>query len=100
MQTLLIIIGSLAAVLLLFWVLATGLRIFYSPDMSSAAGNRRRPEKRKLLAGTRVVRFEDIRIGDGLPVATLPEEGDYLYEKGYSAGWPDEWTEDLFLRRN
>jgi len=100
MHTLLIIIASLAAVLLLFWVLATGLRIIYSPQGSSPLGTEHRLEKRKLLAGTHAVRFEDIHVGGPHPVATLPEEGHYLYEEGYSAGWPQEWTEDLSQRRN
>jgi len=33
-------------------------------------------------------------------MATVPEDGEYLYEEGYSVGWPEEWTDDLMLRRN
>jgi hypothetical protein len=31
---------------------------------------------------------------------TVPADADYIYEEGYSAGWPDGWTDELYLRRN
>jgi len=53
-----------------------------------------------MIAGTRQVRFEDIRRREAERVAVVPSEADYLYEEGYSVGWPEEWTDDLMVRRN
>jgi len=95
-----IIAGSVAACLLLVWVASTGLRVMFSKEMANPSFSETRIGPRKLIAGTRVVRFEDVLVKAGREVAALVDDEDYIYEEGYSAGWPSGWTEDLFLRRN
>ncbi|MDE2996591.1 MAG: hypothetical protein OXT73_07635 [Bacteroidota bacterium] len=80
----------------MFWAASKILREdrqrpVYAPRMSQSD---------RLLAGTKAVRFRDIRTREAERMATVPGDADYLYEEGYSVGWPDEWTDDLMLRRN
>lgn len=91
-------LASLAA--LVAWMFWAASRILRPVHRSS---DRRLPEGRdrvRLLAGTRAVRFRDIRSREAERMATVPGDTDYLYEDGYSIGLPDEWTDDLMLRRN
>ena len=100
MKTVLLItaLGSLAALIgWMFWAASRILR----PD--SRRTGYRVPENRyreRHLAGTRALRFRDIRSREAERMATVPGDTDYLYEEGYSVGLPEEWTDDLMMRRN
>ena len=101
MDTLITILGATAAVVLLFWILFTFLRNI-PPQKNAEADlspNRIKP-RAQVKAGEGIVMFKDIRNFEHERMMAVPEDADYIYEEGYSAGWPDEWTDDLYLRRN
>lgn len=100
MKTVLLITALVSLAALVGWMFWAASRIL-RPDRRSVGGGM--PEsgyRGRLLAGTRAVRFRDIRSREAERMATVPGESDYLYEEGYSIGLPEEWTDDLMMRRN
>ncbi len=101
MDTLITILGATAAFVLLFWILFTFLRTILPQKKIEAdlIQKRLRPRAR-VKAGDGIVMFTDIRDLEHERMMTVPADADYIFEEGYSAGWPDGWTDDLYLRRN
>lgn len=99
MESLIVYTGVISATALVIWALWAGSRILRE-DANPPGGTASELGRQRLIAGTRAVRFQDIRNREAERFSTVPADADYLYEEGYSVGWPDEWTEDLLLRRN
>ena len=101
MESLIVYTGVISAIALVIWALWAGSRILGEESQLSVTSSALDATRRqRLIAGTRTVRFHDIRNREAERISTVPADADYLYEEGYSVGWPDEWTEDLMLRRN
>lgn len=100
MQNVILITGLCSLGALLVWMFWAASRIL-KEDRTTRAGMRVEwARDTRLIAGRQTVRFRDIRQREAERMATIPEEVDYLYEEGYSVGWPEEWSDDLMLRRN
>ena len=101
MESLIIYTGVLSAVALVVWALWAGSRILCeAPNIPRSSSAPDAIGRERLIAGTRTVRVQDIRNREAQRISTVPADADYLFEEGYSVGWPDEWTDDLMLRRN
>ncbi len=101
MDTLITILGATAAFVLLFWILFTFLRnILPQKKVEADLIQKRLRPRARVKADEGIVMFTDIRNFEHERMMTVPADADYIYEEGYSAGWPDGWTDDLYLRRN
>jgi len=100
MQTAILITGLLSLGALLGWMFWAASRILNEDRIAQAAKHVEWVRETRMPAGQRSLRFKDIREREAERMATIPEEVDYLYDEGYSVGWPEEWTDDVMLRRN
>lgn len=100
MKTVLLITALASLAALVGWMFWAASRILRAEERSTGNGVADSGYRGRLLAGTRAVRFRDIRSREAERMAAVPGETDYLYEDGYSIGLPDEWTDDLMMRRN
>lgn len=100
LQTVILITALASLAALIGWMFWAASRILQGRDDAKAAPAREWDVGFGVMDGTRAVRFRDIRSREAERMATVPGEVDYLYEEGYSVGWPEEWAEDLMLRRN
>lgn len=100
MQNVILITGLASLGALLTWMFWAASRILKEDRSARKSATAVWAAEERFIAGTRAVRFQDIRQREAERMATIPEEVDYLYEEGYSVGWPEEWTDDLVLRRN
>ena len=100
MQNVILITGLISLGALLIWMFWAASRILKEDQVAGRGTDV--PWKRPIqtVHGAYALRFKDIRAREADRMATVPEDGEYLYEEGYSVGWPEEWTDDLMLRRN
>lgn len=100
MQTILLIAGLLSLGILLVWMTWAAGQILREEGSTYDDIQVVRGQGRYVMPGQRPLRVADIRRKEGERMASIPEEMDYSYDEGYSMGWPQEWSEDLEVRRN
>lgn len=100
MQNVILITGLLSLAALLTWMFWAASRILREDRTAKRGVHTPWVKTPRKVPGAHALRFRDIRAREAERMATIPEDGDYLYEEGYSVGWPEEWSEDLMLRRN
>ncbi len=100
MQTIILITGLLSLGALMAWMFWAASRILKEDRSAKQRWRAQWMREETMLHGERAVRFSDIRLREAERMATIPGDVDYLYDDGYSVGWPEEWTDDLTLRRN
>ncbi|MDA0875497.1 MAG: hypothetical protein O3C45_10615 [Bacteroidetes bacterium] len=100
MKTVLLITALASLAALVGWMFWAASRILRADQRTRKGDSPEHGYRDRMIAGTRAVRFRDIRSREAERMATVPGDTDYLYEDGYSIGWPEEWTHDLMLRRN
>lgn len=100
MQTVILITGLLSLGALLGWMFWAASRILNEDRIFRHRTNVPWIQSPPSIEYKGTVRFRDIRKREAERMAAIPDEGDYLYEEGYSVGWPEEWADDLMLRRN
>jgi hypothetical protein len=99
-KTILLITALVSLAALVGWMFWAASRILRPEQRSIRYRLPENGDRGRLLAGTRAVRFRDIRSREAERMATVPGDTEYLYEEGYSVGLPEEWTDDLMMRRN
>ena len=100
-QTLLIVLGGSAALFLVFWMLAVVVRWVHPDKAIPLDKDQDRVRRIRMKAGAvTTVMFDDIRTLEKSRVMAGDENEDYLFENGHSAGWPEQWWDDLDRRRN
>ena len=100
LQTVILITALASLAALIGWIFWAASRILQGGTDSTSTPVREWDVELQMMGGAKAVRFRDIRSREAERMATVPGEVDYLYEEGYSVGWPEEWAEDLMLRRN
>ena len=100
MQTILLIAGLLSLGILLVWMTWAAGQILSEGGSTYDEIQVAWHQERHVMPGQRSLRVADIRRKEGERMATIPDEMDYRYDEGYSLGWPQEWSDDLTVRRN
>lgn len=100
MQNVILITGLVSLGALLTWMFWAASRILKEDRARKRGTGAPWVHSVPTVHSARALRFKDIRAREAERMSTIPEDGDYLYEEGYSVGWPEEWADDLMLRRN
>ena len=100
MQSVILITGIVSLGALLTWMFWAASRILKEDNNQQRGGGAPWVHPVTIIRGAPALRFRDIRAREAERMAAVPGDGDYLYEEGYSVGYPEEWSEDLIRRRN